>query len=240
MEELTQKINELIETINTNSVPLGLSIFCMIVPIIISFAVAIFAIVQHCQNKRLQKTISNKELMVQMHGDILSIYDNYCMAQETIGRVGDNIAVIFANPNLQFQWGNELLNAVKMVCQAYNRSELILPKSDKKLREILKNVLNKFRDLCKDVDDYVNSGMAELSRQQSWGNISATYGVLMNDYNFLFCNGKAADDFIKLCRNDATKKMDNEIKEILALYEYDNFDVYFERYLRLYSEGNHR
>ncbi len=73
MEELSQKIAELIETLNKNSVPIGLTIFCMIVPIVISLAVAIFAVVQHYQNKRLQKNISEKELKVQMHGDILNI-----------------------------------------------------------------------------------------------------------------------------------------------------------------------
>lgn len=236
MEELTQKINELIEAINANSVPLWLSIIGMIVPIVISLAVAIFAIVQHYQNKRLQMAISDKELMVQMHGDILSIYDNLCIAQNTIGRVGDNIAIIFANPNLQYQWWNELLNAINLVCQANNRAELLLPKSDKMMRETLKNILKKVRELCQDVNDYVNSGMAELSRQQSWSNICATYGILMNDYNFLSYNGKAADDFIKLCANDATKRIDKEIKDILALYDYDKFDIYFEPYLRLYSE----
>ena len=236
MEELEQKINELIESINANSVPLWLSIFSIIVPIMISLAVAIFAIVQHYQNKRLQMTICDRELKVQMHGDILSIYDNHCTAQNTIGRVGDNVAIIFANPNLQFQWGNELLNAINLVCQANNRAELLLPQSDKKLRETLKNILNKVRELLIDVNTYVNSGIAELNRQQTWSKISATYGIPLNDYNVLSYNGQATEDFIKLCTNNTTKKLDKEIKGILALYEYDKFDIYFEPYLRVYSE----
>lgn len=238
MEELTQKINELIETINANSVPLWLSIFCMIVPIIISLAVAIFAVVQHCQSKELQKNISNQELKVQMHGDILSIYDNHCVAQNTIGRVGDNIALIFANPNFLMQWSNELLNAVNLVCQANNRAELLLPQSEKKLREVLYNLLNLIKTLFKKINDYVNSGNLEFNRQQAWSTVFATYGIPVNDYNLLSLNSKATEAFIQLCSNNITKKMDEIIKHILTLYEYDKFDKYFEPYLRMYMEKN--
>lgn len=236
MDELTQKIDELVATLSSNSVPLWLTVFCMIVPIVISLAVAIFAVVQHYQNKRLQRAISDRELRVQMHGDILSIYDNYCLAQHTIGRVGENIAIIFANPNILFRWSNELLNAVNIVCQANSRAELLLPQTDEGLREILKNLLNQLRTLCKGINDYINSGKADLNRQQAWNTVFATYGISINDYNLLSFNSNATDTFIKLCSNDDTKEMDKEIKDILNLYEYDRFDKYFEPYLRMYTE----
>lgn len=118
----------------------------MIIPIIISLAVAAFAVVQHYQNKRLQKNISVKELKVQMHGDILNIYDGYCVAQTTLGKANYNVATVIANPNILDQWLNELQNSMAVICQAYNRAGLLLPKTDVKLREVLKNIFEKYQD----------------------------------------------------------------------------------------------
>lgn len=237
MEELVQKIDELKEVLNANSVPLWLSIFCMIVPIAISIAVAIFAGVQHYQNKKLQKAISDKDLRVQMHGDILSIYDGNSMVQSTLGRAGAGITTILAEPNQTFQWRIELHNVLQVLCQANNRAFLLLPQCDSSLREVLKNIFSKFQALCAEIDYYIFLGEAEKARQQAWTTIFATYGILINDYNALLYNGKAAETFIKLCSNEITTKMDNEVREILELFHYEKFDKYFEPYLRMYSEG---
>ena len=75
MEELIQKIDELIIAINNNSLPLWLSIVGILVPIFISIIVAIQAYIQHNSNKQLQIYISEKESRIQMHTDFLAIYD---------------------------------------------------------------------------------------------------------------------------------------------------------------------
>ncbi|MBD5632090.1 MAG: hypothetical protein HDP34_02515 [Clostridia bacterium] len=236
MEELVQKIDELKEVLNANSVPLWLSIFCMIVPIAISIAVAIFAGVQHYQNKKLQKAISDKDLRVQMHGDILSIYDGNSMVQSTLVRASQGIAMILANPNLTLQWHNELLNVLHVLCQANNRAFLLLPQSESDLREVLRNIFCRFKAFCADINYYINSGAADWVRQQTWNKISTTYNIPLYNYYFLSINNIAADDFIKLCTNKDTERMDNEIREILELFHYEKFDKYFEPYLRMYSE----
>lgn len=236
MEELAQKIDELIETINGNSMPLGLSIVGMIIPIIISLAVAAFAVVQHYQNKRLQKAISEKELRVQMHGDILNIYDGYCVVQNTLGKANNNVATVLANPNILVQWLNELNNSMAVICQAYNRAELLLPKSDMELRKVLKTIIEKYRDLLNDIFEYVNSGAADSNRNQTWMKITTTYGIQQNDYVTLYFNKAAKDDFIKLYADSNTDKIDDELNKLMVLFNSDKFDKYFETYLRVYAE----
>lgn len=247
MEDLIQKIDDLIKTLNANAMPLWISIVGIFIPILLSAIVIIITIYQHKKNKalqilinekneELQKKISDKELRVQMHGDILSIYDGNCMMQNALLRASKGVAILFANPNLTFPWYNELLNALHVLCQANNRAFLLLPQSDSGLREVLNNLFSKIQTLFAEISDYINSGAADLVRQQTWNKISPTHNIPINNYNLLSINYDATVDFIKLCTNKYTEKMDNEIRDILELFKYDKFDKYFEPYLRMYSE----
>lgn len=248
MEELTQKIDELIRAINANSIPKWISFVGIFVPILLSVLVIIITIYQHRKNKRLQilindkneelqRTISEKEARVQMHGDILNIYDGYCLAQNTLGKAGLDVATVFMNPNMQFMWLNELQNSMGIICQVYNRAELIFPKSDTEIRIVLKSILEKYRELIGDIFTYINSGAADINRSQTWIKISSSYPtILPNDYVSLYYNKIATEDFIKLYSNEDTKKLDGKIKELMDLFSSEKFDKYFEPYVRLNTE----
>ena len=83
MEELIDKIDELIIAINNNSIPLWLSIVGILIPIFISIVVAIQAYIQHNSNKKLQMYISEKEARIQMHSDFLAMPKHALDHQET-------------------------------------------------------------------------------------------------------------------------------------------------------------
>lgn len=166
MEELIQKIDELINAINNDSVPLWLTIIEILVPIAISLLVWWQS---HQQNKtnialqkqitaseeHLQKKISSKEIKVQMHGDILKIYDDFCLAQNTISYAKDNVHTIFSNFNsnsnngvsFPLQWINNVTTASNVLCQSVNRAKLLLPSEDEELRKILESIWEKYKDL---------------------------------------------------------------------------------------------
>ena len=244
MEELIQKIDELINEISANSVPLWLSIIGVFVPILLSLLV----LWQGCrQNKRnielqqqitnseekLQKELSAKEIKVQMHGDFLKIYDDFCIAQSVMGKAKDNMPNFFANPNIAFQWTSDLINANNGVCQAINRARLLLPTCDKEFLEVLRNVFEKYRELTYKVTDYIDTGAAEFYRNQTWSKITQTYNIAYGDYRALANNPIACQDFMKLYSNKEMDILNEMIREILPLFEYDSFDKYFEKYLRV-------
>ena len=244
MEELIQKIDELINEISANSVPLWLSIIGVFVPILLSLLVLWQGYRQNKRNielqqqitnseEKLQKEISAKEIKVQMHGDFLKIYDDFCVAQSVIGKAKDNISNIFSNPNIALQWTNDLINANNGVCQAMNRAHLLLPTSDKQFLEVLKNAFEKYRELTSKVIDYTNTGTAEFYRNQTWSKICQTYNIAYGDYMALSNNPIAYQDFMKLYSNKETEVINVIIKDILPLFEYDKFDKYFEKYLRV-------
>ena len=233
MEEIVKKIDELIKVVENNGVPAWLTWVGILVPIIISIAVIVQASVQAGNNKKLQKHISDREVKVQMHSDFLNIYDAFCTAQNTIGKAQDNISVIFSNQNDAFQWTNELIAANNGVCQAMNRARLLLPNKDNEFLLVLQTVFYKYRDLRETVLYYINSGEATNCRNQTWAKISQTYGIVFEDYATLVKTPMAFQDFIKLNSNDTTNKINDLIKELIPLFEYEKFDKYFEKYVRI-------
>ena len=244
MEEIVKKIDELINEIGANTVPLWLSIIGIFVPILISIIVLWQGCRQNKRNlelqqqitnseERLQKEISTKEIKVQMHGDFLKIYDDFCIAQNVIGKAKDNMSNIFANPNISLQWTNDLINANNGVCQAMNRARLLLPTDDKEFLDILRKVFEKYRELTDKVIDYIDTGAAEFYRNQTWGKITQSYNICYGDYMALANNPLAGQDFMKLYSNKEIQALNDMIKEILPFFEYDAFDKYFEKYLRI-------
>lgn len=95
-EKLIEELQSLTEAINKNAVPLWISVVGVIVPIVLSIAVIVQAWVQHRQNKKLQSNLSNKDIKVQMHSDFLKIYDDFCIAQNTLGRAEKDLIKIFS------------------------------------------------------------------------------------------------------------------------------------------------
>ena len=233
MEELIQKIEELIKVVENNGVPVVLTWVGILFPIIISILVIIQTAIQASRNKKFQKYISDREVKVQMHTNFLNIYDAFCTAQNTIGKAQDNISVIFSNQNDAFQWTNELITANNGVCQAMNRARLLLPNKDNEFLSALQTVFYKYRDLMGKVLYYINSGAATNCRNQTWAKISQTYGIAFEDYATLVKTPMAFQDFIKLNSNDTTNEINDLIKELIPLFEYEKFDKYFEKYVRI-------
>ncbi len=235
MEELIEKIDELIIAIKSNSIPLWLSIVGILIPIFISIVVAIQAYIQHNSNKKLQIYISEKETRVQMHSDFLSIYDAFCAAHSTIFMKEKQVVELLAIPNLTSQWYTDIKQALAGVCQACNRVNLLLPNDDTDLSKILKSVFDNYRDLSYEIKDYIIKGNVEHDRGQAWGKLNPYYGIQYGDYITLNNNSEAYNDFISLFDNDTTMLIKQKIKKLLSLFEYEKFDKFFEPYLRITS-----
>ena len=233
MEDLLEKIDELIFAINMNSVPFWLSVVGILVPIFISIAVAIQANIQHNSTKKLQMYISEKEERIQMHSDFLAIYDSFCIAQKCIGPSRNKMEEIFANPILLSQWYDDLHKASFDLCQSTNRALLLLPESDTNLRNALDSLFMKYRDLVEQVYDYISTGKVENDRGQAWSKLNPQYGIIVGNYAMLSNNPEAYSDYIKLFSNEKTKQISEAIKELLPLFEYEKFDKLFEPYLRI-------
>lgn len=73
MEEIAQKLDELIKAINSNSV---LDWIAALVPIALTVIIIIQSILHHRDNKKMQEYISDRDVKTQMHSEFLKIYDD--------------------------------------------------------------------------------------------------------------------------------------------------------------------
>ena len=245
MEELIQKIDELIIAINENAVSKGFTIAGIIIPIIISVAVAIFAVVQHFQNVRLQKIISNRDYKAQMHADILKIYDDFCLAQNALGGSGGAVHTVFAcfvpvNGGLSLPaiYVDNLNSSLSVICQAANRASLLLPKEDEDIKNIITAIYEKFRLLRFKVNEYFYNGIAFNIANSAWDKIiSSGFTIQKWDYNGLNNNRSEYNTFLEYCKTSTTQEIDMMTQELLELFKYDKFDVHFEKYLQMNLMG---
>ena len=78
-----------------------------------------------------------------------------------------------------------------------------------------------------DVDYLISTYIREYDISKANINILYKYGVI---------NKQQYDTFLLNCKTADTEKIDKEIEELLKLFEYDVFDIYFEKYLRIDAE----
>lgn len=254
MEEIVQKMDQLIMVMNQNSIPAWITVLGIFVPIILSIIVLLQSCIQNKKNiqlqeqieqnsERLQKELSEHEERVQMRGDILKIYDDFCFAQSVIVGGGGKIHVIFSNfnnygtnniLNIPTQWINDVNRAINLVSQAVNKSNLLLPSSDEDLRKILEETYEKIKAIRDKADFYFRSGRAYSVSEAAWTAI-APYNIGRHDYYTLMNNPPIYENFLKLCANDSTNEIEQLIKELRPLFDYDKFDKYFEPYLQMSS-----
>lgn len=244
MEDLIVTLNDLIEVIKDNSVPMWITIIGVFVPILISILVLWLSGQQNKKNielqkqmeertRKLQKEICNRDIKAQIHGDILKIYDDFCFAQDTIAIAENNVHAVFSDFNISTLWVNRINASTNSLFQATNRAKLLLPASDQELRTTLETIRDKYKDLEDKINEYYHGGEASSVATMAWRKISSLYTIPFNNYNALKNNPNAHDDFLKLCENSQTKEINNMIIEILPLLDYDKFDIYFEPYLQM-------
>lgn len=253
MEDLITALNNLIEVINNNTVPLWITIIGTLVPIFISILVFIQSYSQNKKNtelknlveetnRKLQKEICDRNTKAQFHGDVLKIYNDFYFAQNIIGFGKNKVNEIFSNfyafngINTPTQWVTDIANAAQAINQAVNRSKLLIPASDKNLKKILEVILKKYIELQIKVNSYYNGNAIIVANESLNTVVPSQPAECTNNnykYNYLMNDPISYNKFLKLCENEETKEINKMITELLSLFEYDKFDRYFEPYLQM-------
>ena len=244
MEEIVQKLDELICAINNNSEQRWLTWVGILVPIAVSIIAIVIDIILNIRNKKLQKQImeseevfqkkiSDRDIKTQMHSDFLKIYDDFCYARNIIGSGLNNIENFCIDTNNMNRWLNDLWESVQRTAQATNRARLLVPADDVDLPNILSYIWHQAEFLWQLTFNYVYSNDTIQLYYQLWDRVSLQYGIPKGNINALRSNSIAYSEFIMYYRNSTTIEINDMIGNILPLFEYEKFDKYFEQYIKM-------
>ena len=236
MEEIVQKLDELIKAVNSNS---ALDWIAVLIPIALTIVIILQSVFHHRENKKMQQMVSDRDIKAQMHNDFLKIYDDIACAQNIVCITDGKSELILSNFDFNSNsinapiWVGNLKNAAINVCQAANRARILIPEEDKKFCEVITNIWEKYKELTFKIASYFDSGKAHDKSQDAWDTISIKYGIPRETYQAFAVNRNACDDYIKLCATAETEEINKLIKEFTELLKYENFDRHFEKYLRI-------
>ena len=238
MEEIVQKLDELIKAVNSNS---ALDWIAVLIPIALTIVIILQSVFHHRENKKMQQMVSDRDIKAQMHNDFLKIYDDIACAQNIVCITDGKSELILSNFDFNSNlinapiWVGNLKNAAINVCQAANRARILIPEEDKEFCEVITNIWEKYKELTFKIASYFDSGKAFDKSQDAWNTINKRYTIPIGNYSAFAINRNACDDYIKLCATTETEEINKLIKDFAELLEYENFDKYFEKYLRIDS-----
>jgi len=241
MEEIVKKIDELINVVENNGVPVLLTWVGILFPIFISIVVIFQTAIQASRNKKFQKYISDRDIKVQMHTDILKIYDDFCVAQNSLTMIKGRIHIIFSDFYTQ-QNGQlipvstieTLISSLNKIVQARNKAGLIFPDTDKHIHSIIKNINDKYKKLCIDFEDYLNSGVPYQKYLSAWEEMKK-FNFQPNSYHVLTSSPAHYQTFLESCKTQTTNDMEKNVDDLLELFRNENFDEYFKKYVQIDS-----
>lgn len=231
MEDVVQKIDELINYLRENTVPKWATYIAIFIPILISILVVVITVIQYRRNKKLQQDICDKEMRVQMHNDFLAIYDEFVKVFKILLGAKNGIERIFINSQNAMRWFNDFRDGGQSMWQALNKAELLSPKNDKEFIDALRNIHDKTGQLFDYAWNYYYSSEGTNHYNSTFAKISALYQVQNPDQ--LYFNPVAYEDFLNMYVDKHIKTINKGIEEIIILMSEDNFDVYFEPYVKM-------
>ena len=238
MEDLSQ----IVQAIQEQSTPMWLTIIGIFVPIVLSFVTIFITIMFEKQNKKLQKELHDKnnelqhemhskDTKIQLHSDVLNIYNAFCESLNTLG-AANNFKLVIGYPQYTADWNNRLYNSLANISQACNHAVLLFGKDDE-LCKVLSKIYNKYKDIQIKYLTMLNNRVFDNIRESAWKTISTTFLITPGDYFSLNYNKEAYEQYLLLCDKDDSKEFIKELNGLLKLYEYKNFDKHFEKYLKI-------
>ena len=214
MEDLVIKMEELIQAINNNNVPVWITYVSIIVPIILSVVVIVTTLLQHRQNKQLQKAISDRDVNFQMHEEILKIYSTFEDFHDFVMLNSNLVAVISNNKRLSSFFDGVNKFQIKL-SHASNHVKLIF--EDKKLKNIISNIHEMFFSFIKEFSEYYNSGKIEENSETAWTLMNDQFKIKKGEYWKLLSNKKVYENFKKLYKDEHVNKLQTSINNLRFL-----------------------
>lgn len=232
MDEVVTALNNIAASLSGKELPLWLTAFGIIVPILLTGITIILSVRMNRQNARLQKLIHNRDAANQTRKLVIDIYQSFINAVTVVQQAGDNVAEVFVGDQSYYRWGIAVEAASKDVSLAYNQANLLF-KDDTEFIDYLKKCWESFADINNTVNWYIHSAIATQTVNAAWNEFWQKYSIQYGNYPALFQNPILGEEFKKLCDNSYTQDIQRKINIYKGLISNDEFDEKFRKYVQI-------
>lgn len=230
MDEVVTALNNIAASLSDKELPLWLTAFGIIVPILLTGITIFLSIRMNRQNARLQKLIHNRDAVNQTRKLVIEIYQPFFNALIVVQQAGDNVAGVFVSDRSYYQWGMDVETATKDVSLAYNKATLLF-EEDKEFIDYVKRCWMSFAEINSTVNWYIQSAIATQTVHAAWNGFCQKCAVQPGDYFALFQNPIWGEEFKKLCDNAYTQDIQRKINIYKELINSKEFDEKFRKYV---------
>lgn len=230
MEELVNATNHLAASVGS-ALPLWASVAGLVVPIILTVVTIILSVRMDRQNKQLQKTLSNRDMVNQTRQCVLDIYNSYLAGLNLAAQANGNVAEIFVSDQSYYRWAQDIENADTDIMRAFNRTKLML--EDEVLLTHLAKARDAFSQLTLSIKTYIHTGIPAQTVANAWAQFSVQYNIQGGNYYALMQNRVWGEAFIKLCETSYTRDIQAKIEGYINAVGNDAFDEPFKKYVQI-------
>lgn len=232
MDEVVTALNNIAASLTGKELPLWLTAFGIIVPILLTGITIFLSVRMNKQNEQLQKLIHNRDAANQARELVIDIYQSFFNAFIVVQQAGDNVAGVFVSDQSYYQWGIAVETATKDVSLAYNKAKLLF-KDDMEFIDYLKKSWVSFADINNTVNWYIHSAIATQTVRAAWNEFCQKHAIQSENYMALYQDPTLGAEFKELCDNSYTQDIQRKINIYKDLIGNDEFDEKFRKYVQI-------
>ena len=125
------------------------------------------------------------------------------------------------------------------ILQNMDLARLLFVKTESETFTIIEDRFNSMLKLLDMYHDYIFSRRLDAVSENAWNTVLANSGnklytnTMKYNYQELGKNKRMYDNFVALCRSPELEEINKQIDVVIEKHSYDNYDKYFEQFLRI-------
>ena len=216
------------------------SSFNLVLPIINLIVTSVLALLVYLQNKRqdrnntqLQTDQFKKDALLRRYDSIFEIFISFGQVLRYKNEKQIMYSLQVGDRGRVLENRRELAIRLNAMLPNIDLARLLFGGTDDAIIELLEQQHLKQKAVCNLYADYAIDHMTDICTE-AWKKVHQLYSEIpMEDQKALRSNNDAYNVFMKLTSNEKLSEIEKEFDEIKASLLYENFDVYFAKYLRI-------
>ena len=130
--------------------------------------------------------------------------------------------------------GLEAYQYNEKIVRTFNLARMMFNRSNKKLVSNLEEIQELYIEFTNKFSKYIIDGKLFSNADEAWNNIKKIYpDIPLGDIHTMKLNQKANKIMESICITDEVKELQNIYDKLMKNMDYDKYDKYFEKYLRI-------